>query len=210
MEIDKNLRLARQAREDKDTESAKRYYQKVRDEDPENGEAKFFYAFYSMYEGTNGELPRRFENMCNIVISSVKLVKSSQMSKEEQLKTTDVIVRTFVPEVWAENRYMNSKNNSGGNSAVKVFSFSEITGCCKVGMRTIRDLGDETAKLYPNDPVAMNIAVYAWKEYVSLAQTWYAYAPKGEAEIYAEKIRKIDPSYTMPSKAGCISFGKKQ
>ena len=60
--------------------------------------------------------------------------------------------------------------------------------------------------LYGKDAVAMSIAVLAWKEYVSLAQKWYAYPPKGEAETYAEKIKKIDASYEMPKKAGCISF----
>lgn len=53
----------------------------------------------------------------------------------------------------------------------------------------------------------MNLAVKAWKEYVSLAQKWYAYAPKGDAEIYAAKIQKVEPSYEMPKKAGCVSFG---
>jgi len=33
---------------------------------------------------------------------------------------------------------------------------------------------------------------------------------KGEAEIYAEKIKKIEPSYEMPKKAGCISFSDKK
>ena len=73
-------------------------------------------------------------------------------------------------------------------------------------MFAIRDLGNELESIYGNDAGAMAIAVLAWKEYVSLAQKWYAYPPKGEAEIYAEKIKKIEPSYEMPKKAGCISF----
>lgn len=212
MEKNKFLELARQAKADNNTEDAKTYYNKVREEDPENGEAKFFYAYYSLYEGKNIEVPTRFLNLCKVVISSIKMVRNSELPKEEQLKSIEEIVNVFVPEVWAENRYMNHKNHETkiGDSYVKVFDNSSIISCCKNGMFAIRDLGDELDKLFIADPEAKRLAVIAWKEYVSLAQKWYAYAPKGEAEIYAEKIKKIEPSYEMPKKAGCISFADKK
>ena len=212
MEKNKFLELARQAKADNNTEDAKTYYNKVREEDPENGEAKFFYAYYSLYEGKNIEVPTKFLNLCKVVISSIKMVRNSELSKEEQLKSIEEIVNVFVPEVWAENRYMNHKNHETkiGDSYVKVFDNSSIVSCCKNGMFTLRDLGDELDKLFIADPEAKRLAVIAWKEYVSLAQKWYAYAPKGEAEIYAEKIKKIEPSYEMPKKAGCISFADKK
>lgn len=212
MEENKYLKLARQAREENNTEDAKTYYNKIREEDPENGEAKYFYAYYALYEGTNGELPKRFLNLCKIVGPSVKLVASSSLSKEEQLKSIEEIVNSFVPEVWAENRYMNGKNHETkiGDSYVKVFDNSAIVSCCRTGMFTIKELGDQLDALYPSDPKCKLLAVTAWKEYVSLAQKWYAYAPKGDAEIYAEKIKKVDPSYEMPKKAGCISFANKK
>jgi len=212
MEKNKFLELARQAKADNNTEDAKTYYNKVREEDPENGEAKFFYAYYSLYEGKNIEVPTRFLNLCKVVISSIKMVRNSELPKEEQLKSIEEIVNVFVPEVGAENRYMNHKNHETkiGDSYVKVFDNSSIVSCCKNGMFAIRDLGDELDKLFIADPEAKRLAVIAWKEYVSLAQKWYAYAPKGEAEIYAEKIKKIEPSYEMPKKAGCISFADKK
>ncbi len=212
MEKNKYLELARQARKENNSEDAKTYYNKVREECPEDGEAKFFYAYYSLYEGTNGELPKRFINLCKVVIPSVKMAKESSLPKDEQIKAISEIVNAFVPEVWAENRYMNHKNRETkvGDSYVKVFESSTITTCCKTGMFAIRDLGDELDKLYLADSEVKKLAVVAWKEYVSLAQKWYAYAPKGEPEIYAEKIKKIDPSYEMPKKAGCISFADKK
>lgn len=208
MEQSKYLRLARDAKADGNSEDAKLYYQKVREEDPESGEAKFFYAYYSLYEGTNGELPQRFSNLCTVVVPSVKLVKNSNLSKEEQYQALDAILGAFLPEVWAENRYMNKKNHEKkvGNEYVKVFDNSAIVSCSKTGMETIRSLGDELEKLYADDANGKKYAVLAWKEYVVLAQKWYAYAPKGSAEIYAGKIKKVEPSYEMPKKAGCISF----
>lgn len=212
MENSKYLILARQARAEGNSEDAKTYYNKVREENPEDGEAKFFYAFYALYEGKNKEIPQRFGNVCQVIFPAIKMVKNSDASVTEQYATISEIVNAFIPETWSLNRYMNNKNHETkvGDSYVKVFEQSEIMATCKKGMFTIRDLGNEIEKLYGGDADAMAIAVLAWKEYVSLAQKWYAYPPKGEAEVYAEKIKKIEPSYEMPKKAGCISFSDKK
>ena len=74
---EKYLRLAREARAENNSEDAKRYYDMVRTENPDNGEAKFFYGLYSLYEGKNIEIAKRFANLCNIVIPSVNKVVSS-------------------------------------------------------------------------------------------------------------------------------------
>lgn len=205
----KYLRLARTARAESNTEDAKRYYDMVRTDDPENGEAKFFFAFYSLYEGKNGEIPKRFSNLCAGLKSSIKLVKDSDMDESEKISTIGEIFDAFIPEAWSLNRYMNNKNRETkvGDSYVKVFEASQISSVSKEGLATLKDIGDFIASIYSTSPEGMNLAVKAWKEYVSLAQKWYAYAPKGDAEIYAAKIQKVDPSYEMPKKAGCISFG---
>ena len=212
MEENKNLRLARQARAENNSEEAKLFYNKVREDDPENGEAKFFYAYYSLYEGKNKELADKFSKLSTALIPAINLVKASSLSKEEQLKSIGEIVNAYVPECWAMNRYMNKKNHETkvGDSYVKVFSTGEITSCCRTGMSTLKNLGDSLDKLFVSDPACKKLAVIAWKEYVSLSQKWYAYAVKGDAEIYAAKIKKVDPSYEMPKKAGCISFADKK
>lgn len=212
MENNKYLTLARQARAEGNSEDAKTYYSKVREENPEDGEAKFFYTYYALYEGKNGEIPQRFGNVCQAVFSAIKMVKSTDAPAAEQYATISEIVNAFLPMTWSLNRYMNNKNHETkiGDSYVKVFDQSAITSSCKKGMFAIRDLGNEIETIYGGDAGAMAIAVLAWKEYVSLAQKWYAYPPKGEAEVYAEKIKKIEPSYEMPKKAGCISFADKK
>ena len=205
----KYLRLARTARAESNTEDAKRYYDMVRTDDPENGEAKFFFAFYALYEGKNGEIPKRFSNLCAGLKSSIKLVKDSDSVESEKISTISEILDAFIPEAWSLNRYMNNKNRETkvGDSYVRVFDASQISSVSKEGLATLKDIGDFIASIYSASPEGMNLAVKAWKEYVSLAQKWYAYAPKGDAEIYAAKIQKVDPSYEMPKKAGCISFG---
>lgn len=212
MEESKYLKLARQARAEDNSEDAKLYYGKVREEDPESAEAKYFYAYYSLYEGTNREVPSRFITLCNTVLASIKLLSNSSASKEEQLKSAAEIIDSFVPESWTLNRYMNNKNHETkiGDSYVKVFEASSIISCCKNGLATLKELGDQIEKLYMADAECKRLAVIAWKEYVALSQKWYAYAVKGDAEIYTEKIKKVEPSYEMPKKAGCISLANKK
>ena len=212
MDMDKYLKLARQAKAEGNSEDAKTYYNKVREEDPENGEAKFFYAYYALYEGKNAEIPSRFSNVCKVLPNSIKLIENSSLAKADKINAIEEIVNTFVPETWILNRYMNSKNRETkvGDNYVKVFEASSITSVCKAGMNAIKALGDQVEKVFPGDPECKRVAVIAWKEYVSLAQKWYAYAQKGDAEIYAEKIKLVDPSYEMPEKAGCISLLNKK
>lgn len=212
MEESKYLKLARQARAEDNSEDAKTFYNKVREEQPENGEAKFFYAYYSLYEGKNVEIPSKFSNLCKSIIPSINMIKESSLTKEEQLVSIGEIIDCFVPETWSLNRYMNNKNHETkiGDSYVKVFEASAIKSVCLNGMSTMKEVGDKLEKLYLNDADCKKLAVIAWKEYVSLSQKWYAWAVKGDAEIYAEKIKAIDPSYVMPEKAGCISLANKK
>lgn len=258
-EASKNLRLARQAREDGNSEDAKLFYGKVREEDPDSGEAKFYYAYYSLQEGTNGELPQRFENLCTILSISVKRITESALDREEQLEIIEGIVTTFVPETSAEIRYMRHKNveDKIGDSYVKVFETSAIDRVRLAGADALKSLGDQIDALYDNDPECKRIAIIAWEGYIELLKEWlkdassndiklllglfkelgdqvgddpacktltveawsmfvkmaqkyYAYVEKGEAEAYTAKIQKLDPSFVMPKKSGCISFGKVQ
>ena len=148
MENSKYLGLARQARAEGNSEDAKVYYNKVREENPEDGEAKFFYTFYAMYEGKNGEIPQRFGQVCQSVFTAIKMVKNSDAPVAEQKATLSEIVKAFVPETWSLNRYMNKKNceTKVGNSYVKVFDQNAVVSVCKKGMFAIRDLGNELEK----------------------------------------------------------------
>ena len=212
MEENKNLKLARQARAENNSEDAKLFYNKVREEFPDNGEAKFFYAYYALYEGKNIELAGKFANLCKGVVPSINMIKNSSLSKEEQLASIEEIMNSFVPETWVLNRYMNNKNHETkiGDKYVTVFNFNEIASVCRNGMASIKEVGDTVEKLYINDAECKRLAVIAWKEYVSLSQKWYRWAVKGDAEIYAEKIKAVDPTYEMPKKAGCISLANKK
>ena len=148
-------------------------------------------------------------NLCKILNTEIQAIKGSLRSEEEQLKVIGEIVEAFVGETWRVNRYMNFKNREQkiDNRYVEIFSAQDIRISTKVGIFLMRNLGDTIFDLYPSKPEAEQIAVIAWKEYVSLAQKFCTFVQEGDAEIYAAKIKKIDPFYVMPLKfdAGILS-----
>lgn len=206
----KYLKLAREARKEGNSEDAKKYYEMVKIDDPDNGEAKFFYAYYALYEGKNMEIASRFVNLCKVLESSVSKVVSSSESSEEKYNIISDIVDSFVPETWNLNRYMNKLTVGSGSDQERVLSNSDIVTVSRSGMDACFQLGDIIEKYFSGDNKMMALSCKAWKEGIALQQKWYAYGVKGRPEQYAAKIVKYDPSYVMPKKAGCISFADKR
>ena len=206
----KYLRLAREARAEDNSEDAKKYYDMVRTDDPTNGEAKFFYAYYALHEGKNGEIALRFENLCKVVAPSIARVADSELSQEEKIDIVGSITDAFVPSAWDLNRYMNNLTVGTGADRTRVLDTSHLISVCKNGIATNYALGDAIEKHFSGNKKAMEFACKAWKEGISLQQKWYAYGTKGDPEKYAAKVQKYDPSYEMPKKAGCITLADKK
>lgn len=206
----KYLKLAREARNEDNGEDAKRYYDMVRTEDPENGEAKFFYQYYCLYEGKNGEIANRFANLCKVLVSSVAKVALSEDSDDEKMEVIEAMTDTFTPLTWNLNRYMNKLTVGSGSDRQRVLSNNDIISVCKNGMQGCYNFGDAIEKNFTGNSRAMKSACKVWKEAISLQQKWYAYGRKEDPENYAAKVKKFEPDYEMPKKAGCISFADKK
>lgn len=68
--------------------------------------------------------------------------------------------------------------------------------------------GNAIERLYGSDTDFMKLACKVWKEGVMLQQKFYAYSYNdNKVEDYVEKIKKVEPDYVIPKKAGCISLG---
>ncbi len=70
-------------------------------------------------------------------------------------------------------------------------------------------LGDYIEENYSSNKELMNKAIVLWKHMIDYQQKCYN-APalkeyKGYPKKYAAKIRKYEPTYVMPKKAGCLS-----
>lgn len=201
-QTEKYLKLARRAREENNTEDAKKYYDLLRDEDPDNAEARCFYPVYRLWDGKKGEWYNNFMDLCSAVPSAIRAVAESELSSEEKV--------TLLADYFAEvenlpfkcNRILNEINHEGSHT-------SQIRSSGQAGMQMLYNFGDNVEKYFASDAEAMKTAVKAWKAGVYRQQQWYGMGlDKSLPETYCAKIQKLDPSYEMPKKAGCISFAK--
>lgn len=349
MEDNKYLKLARQAREEDNTEDAKRFYDIIRVENPEDGEARYFYAYYALFEGKISEIKTRFENVCNVIMPSITNLFNSE-NKEKETIIND-IVKSFVPLVSkaAENademdyillygsktlcelsdlletykfdtlvcftlkevislefKYILSQDVEVFKKSVKILVskvkqydpsyepptlnglarkarkslllsamesyYKRALACdptneeakyfltdnfdfekkCKAVIESVNSIAQsdnndkeeslsliiedfiprtwdaarsqsKVSKTYTNGMKTLyelgnilesynffTLACVAWKEAISLQQKFYAYGTKGDPEKYTEKVKKYEPSYEMPKKAGCITIGINQ
>lgn len=72
-------------------------------------------------------------------------------------------------------------------------------------------LGDYIEKNYSSNKTLMYTAVACWKHSIDYQRKYYntpdAREHAGYLEKYAAKIKKYDPAYVMPKKAGCVTVG---
>ncbi len=206
-QIQKYLKLARRASEEGNSEDAKKYYDLLRTEDPDNAEAKFFYAYYNLWAGTKGEVFNNFLSFCNVVDPVVKLIAESGDDITEKAKIIEIIYKALAG-VPASVRSIQMQLWQSAPDATKPMYNDEKKKCEKRGIEMLYGFGDVLEKYFGGETSIMKIAVEAWKNGVNLNQQCpYCGIEKGKADKYLPKIQKIDPAYTLPKKAGCISFG---
>lgn len=184
----KYLKLAREARKEGNSEDAKKYYEMVKIDDPDNGEAKFFYAYYALYEGKNMEIASRFVNLCKVLESSVSKVVSSSESSEEKYNIISDIVDSFVPETWNLNRYMNKLTVGSGSDQERVLSNSDIVTVSRSGMDACFQLGDIIEKYFSGDNKMMALSCKAWKEGIALQQSGM---PMGSRDVQNNMLQRL-------------------
>lgn len=204
----KYLTLARRAREEGNVEDARKFYDTVRTDDPDHVEARFFYAYYRLWDGTKGEAYNDFIKFCNATKSIVEAVADSDAETEDKVK--------LLADMQSCIKGLPAAMSSIQIELWKVASDSEKTKynnqkkhCENMGIQCLYRLGDAIEDCFADNAEAQKIAVAAWKSGVAVQQQYpYCGIDKSLPEKYLPKIQKADPDYTLPKKAGCISFGK--
>lgn len=196
----KYLKLARRAREENNAEDAKKYSDLVRNENPDNVEARFFFPLYRIWDSQKKDWGNCFIDFCNVVNPCIKAVCESDMSDDEKKKLLEDMFNESKDLPYQCNRVLNEINANNSRT-------SEIRTCGRTGMKMLYGFGDTIEKYCANKPEIMSIAVEAWKAGVYRQQQWYGMGmDKTLPEKYTAKIQKIDPSYVLPKKGGCIQF----
>ena len=223
----KYLLLARRARDEDNAEDAQKYYDIVRTEDPDNAEAKFFYSYYRLFSGTNGEAVGNYLSMCKGVENTLKLIVTSNDTIEEK----KILIRTIFDCIMdLYNDIYHKAAGDGRTNEVRTAHTKAITTIIETHTNNYGEdehilevtykfkaeklqvasamyaLGDEIENKYSSNTKLMAIAIDLWKRaIVNHQKTIYIADPYGKAkrdeEIakYAAKIQKYDPTYVAPT-----------
>ena len=205
MEDNKYLNAARTARAEENTADAKRYYEMVKLDDPDNGEAKFFYAYYTILEGTKGEALDNFLTFGDAISSAVKSIATSDMPELEKEK----LLCEMVAVVKKMPMFMYNVLNSIAKTSV---GKARLEKGNQYSITMLYFFGNEVEEVFSdNESIMIKVAVESWKAAIDRQVQWLAvpYDKKYPA-TYEAKIRKYVPSYTAPRAnpvLGCIANG---
>lgn len=193
----KYLKLAQRAREENNAEDAKKYYDMVRMENPDNCEARFFYPIYKLWDGKKGEWASNFLILCNNIEPGIKDISEADMPLADKEKLLADVFEEIKPLPRTCNKVLNEIKEP-------------LSSCGRGGIYMFYNFGDAIEKYFPNNGKLMNLACTAWKEGVDLQKNWPLFgADKSFPEKYTEKIQKLDPAYTTPkTHSGCLSSAK--
>ncbi len=198
-QIEKYLTLARRAREENNSEDAKKFYDMVRTEAPDNKEARFFFQLYRLWESKKGEWYSVYIDFCN---AAINVIKSLEADDKDLVVDFFEAVKTLPASASGVQMdlFKTGANQSQYNAQNK--------HCQKIGIEFMYKFGDEVDKKFAGTDVA-SVAGQIWKQGVIYQRQWpYCGADKTFIEAYVAKIKKYDPDFQLPKKAGCISFAK--
>ena len=203
------LQLAREARNANNVEEALQYYQKVREEDVTNVEAKFFYGYFKVLNTAKGAFTDefvKFAKSVRVMIADLKGWNVDSAEKENFL-TESLSVLTKLPMTSRKIAYELYRIKPDGNDAVNMYI------SIAVGIKTLFEVGDEIATIFPEFGKAAALLWVAGVKYFEQ----FGYGMEGmalrrqDASItkeyclaFANKIKKYDPNFKMEEKKGFI------
>ena len=214
----KYLKLARQAREENNTEDAKKFYDMARTEDPENVEAKFFYAYYNLADAIVRDVPNKYVDYTKVAVSSVKRLKESTLSDKEKLDLLEDIANTHAKEVVRVYHYVASHRDRSTSDHVDTngyYDTFQVASVQSASIHSLEDMGNNVANLFGSEPKAMELAANLWKgifsdkrfsrEYFFQSGTTKEESAKKWHEL-VEKIQKTDSSFPTPEEPKAIGI----
>lgn len=221
MEESKYLKLARQAREENNSEDAKKFYDMVRTDDPENVEAKFFYAYYNLAETIIRDIPSKFVDYAKVPVSCVKILKESNLPENEKIELLETMVKIHADEAISMYRYVADHRDRSTSDRVDpngYYKMSQVNMVQIASIHSLEDMGNNVATLFGSNPKAMTLAAELWKGIfkVKIFSQWYYFQSGSTKEESAKKwnelvgkIQKIDSSFATPEKPKAIQCGSK-
>ncbi len=193
---------AREAYKNDDFKQAQTYYSLAYKEDPRNAEARYFAAFLDL---VNANAVAMYDK--TVAYTETVKVMLKGLSGDEKEELLMIAIRSSASVTRYVHKVMWEHSNEIKTNQELLNKYNkERNACEKMCIEMIYMLGDAAAASDNDEVKAMSVE--AWKNAIAAQQLYpYCGAEKTLPTQYAEKVKAIDPSYVLPKKTGCISFG---
>lgn len=206
--------LARAAKEEGNYEDAKKYYEIVKTEDPFNPEAKFYYQYFTTMTCKNGEIASKYQQLYKCVEPTFKLIKSSEMTKEEKFEFVSEICEIMDETGESLWEHLNGLGDYFRDYSIQVSSDRRYIKCI-LDKIIIDVFGEEDYK---------PLLVELWKKQLNDAKYPFYFEQMTKIylnlgydtnwpEILCSKIQESEPDYVRPMpevSKGCLESLKEE
>lgn len=208
--LEKAIKNARRARNDNNSELAEKYYEEVRDIDPDNWEAIFFNTYFKSMQCKIIEIQSAAISINNCLDTVLELIKNNVEGEVEQEEAiTEVTTRV----IDVSNMLYNAATNHyyGIDLQIRGDYIQEYVNNAFATFNTVYYLGDLLEVNFGNKKYACDLAVISWKSAIPMHNNIInslqdKESNKNKITIYEEKIKKFDTSYKapeVPTKGAC-------
>lgn len=207
-QVDNLFILARRARDDNDTPNARKYYEMILLEAPQNWEAAFYALFFSAKDSSVADIPYTAKKAADGIDSVLALVHALNDADAERTALTEIVTRMDELAVLMFNvaqmkcKELLAKNPSATNVT------SDMVRRCDAALRMMYTLGDEIHRQF--DGAFDSIAAVAWKSGVNMHLLLLPSLRRRAENIetlknYTDKIRRQEPDFALPDlqRRGC-------
>ena len=223
--FNKALKNARGAKEEKNWNLATKYYEEVRNIDPENWEAIFYNNYSKSMDGTIGDIPSSARSLSNCLKTVIRCVQNhlpeneKQPAVEQMSKDIKDISELFC--FGAMDYYNNiDKNGISGESYVKYFE--QCMDMLESAAKINTTFADELEAQFGTKEFAQSIIMEYYKlgitqmyktteiqdsnaEGKDLLLKLFFNRYNGFLYEISEKIKKYDPEYKLPDSSTFLS-----
>lgn len=191
--FEKNLELARQAKEEQNSENAKMYYELAYNDNPENVEVQFYCAYYKAKDATSEEAISSIIQLNHTTQYAIPIIAQStliQLEKElfiSQMLTalSEVLVHFYTSAIkLTDSKYLVASKNT----IELLYSFSDAVE------KEFPD-SDNRNKIIAS---SLELALNAYAGIMNSAWGGSVLSDLGNPEIYVTKIKQYNPSYSEP------------
>ncbi len=187
------LQLARRAVETSNWESAGKYYDALLVKEPNSWEAAFYTVYAKAMECKIAQISSACYSISNCVRSVAGLIRD-HVAPEEQSSALDTLVNRC--RTIAALMASASKNHYEGiDSDIRSRYFSEYSGNLTAAREISMSCGDAIDSVFGSQPKLGAYAARAWKNGLSLSDSYSVISSSAYNVHYVEKIGKYDQAY---------------